>query len=248
MIPPATPEGIDLPGTQFDSPEGARAARHWIPGTFTLLAWILVFLVFLEHVPQLTPPIGETWSNATLKTSLGCLLFAGLLPIYLKRDGLSVSDLAFSTRPLKRDFVQGCAAGLIIYSCSTAAFCFLMKGPAVNLIFGLFSSSGPHFAAQLFSVIVLAPITEEVAFRGCIILPLRKCWGLGPWRDAVYALVSGIAFACLHLLGHPIYYIVYVLIGAAFAVLYQRTGSLRTAIIAHAVMNASAMTLGAILR
>ena len=247
-MPTSRPGEIDLPGAPPDSREGACAVRHWVPGTFTLLAWTVVFLLFLEHVPQLSPLTGATWSEELIKNSLGCLLFAGLLPIYLKRDGLSVRDLGFATRPVKRDLVQGCAAGAIIQACSIVLLHFVGRGPEVNLALDFYSSTGAHVVAQLFSVVVLAPVAEEVFFRGCIIVPLRKCWGMGPRRDAVYALLSSIAFACGHYVGHPLYYIVYVLIGIAFACLYQRTGSLRTAIFAHAFMNASAMTLGAILR
>jgi membrane protease YdiL (CAAX protease family) len=227
---------------------GAGMSHRWIPATFTIWMWLIVFLMLPNLVPRLHSFEATTWSGDLLLNSLSVLVIAALLPIYLQRDGLSVSDLGFASRPLRLDIVQGCAVGASIYAFSIALFIFLIRGPEINLIFGLYSSEGAQSLAKDLSLVMLAPVVEEVMFRACIVVPLRACWGRGSFRDALIIVLSGIAFACAHLLGHPLYYVGYFLIGAAFAVFYQRTGSLRAVMIAHASMNASVLTLSAILR
>ena len=180
--------------------------------------------------------------------SLCFLLVAWLLPIYLKRDGLSVQDLGFNARPLKRDILQGCAVGAGIYASSFVLFHFLIRGPEINLQLHMYSSGGIEVVSKIIFVVIQASVIEELLFRASLIVPLRACWGRGAWRDAVYILISALLFACIHSLGHPIYYIGYILIGAALACVYVKTGSLRRVIIAHAFFNASGLTLGAVLR
>jgi membrane protease YdiL (CAAX protease family) len=77
---------------------------------------------------------------------------------------------------------------------------------------------------------IIVPIGEEIFFRGFVYGGLRSRWGV-----PAALVVSSLAFAVVHLQvvhGFPIF-----LLGAVFALVYQRTGSLVPAVVAHGVNN-----------
>lgn len=87
------------------------------------------------------------------------------------------------------------------------------------------------------TVVVMAPITEELAFRGI----LQN--GLKNWMPIWLAIpLSAMAFAA----AHSDYYAFPVLtfMGMMFGLLYHMTGSLRANIALHALNNAAALALG----
>ena len=93
----------------------------------------------------------------------------------------------------------------------------LFDYPAVVAIMGL-------------SVVLTAPVTEELFFRGFFFRGLSN--GFGVWPAA---LASGFIFSLAHLNLGAI--IPFTLIGAIFAISYQRTGSLLTPIATHFAFN-----------
>jgi membrane protease YdiL (CAAX protease family) len=221
------------------------APSRWIPSTWMLFVWAIVLYLAVEHSVPLPALVESTWSGELVRSSLVCALIAGLLPIYLKRDGLDVAALGFTRRSWRRDVVSGAVLGAALWA-GNCVFFYLMKkivtgSPEVNVGMSLFASSPAQAGAKILCIVVVGPLMEEILFRACIVVPLRARWGTGPRRDVVYALVSGIFFATAHLVGHPLYYAGYVLLGVAFARVYQRTGSLRTVFIAHGCMNALAL-------
>jgi uncharacterized protein len=86
------------------------------------------------------------------------------------------------------------------------------------------------------AVVVVAPLAEELFFRGLLFGALRQFWGLWP-----ALLVSGLAFSAVHL--NLSVMVPYALIGIVFAWSYHRSGSLWTPIAAHAIVNGIAFTL-----
>jgi membrane protease YdiL (CAAX protease family) len=86
-----------------------------------------------------------------------------------------------------------------------------------------------------FLVCVVAPIAEELFFRGFLFGALRKH---GLW---LAALVSGITFGLVHVSSSPIGFIVpLAALGVILALLYERTGSLYPPIALHALNNSIA--------
>ncbi len=87
-------------------------------------------------------------------------------------------------------------------------------------------------AVTIISALVLAPIVEELLFRG-LLQPALTRW----WRSQWLAiLVSGCAFGLLH---YPVFYTVPPLafFGVVLGYLYARTRSLTLVILLHAVFN-----------
>ena len=92
-------------------------------------------------------------------------------------------------------------------------------------------STGPVTWVLLgFAVVVVAPLAEELFFRGFV---FRAVAGVLPlW--AAY-LVSGFTFAAFHL--NPSVLLPFTVVGAFFAWSYWKSGSLWTSITAHAIVN-----------
>ncbi|HEX8121615.1 MAG TPA: CPBP family intramembrane glutamic endopeptidase [Solirubrobacteraceae bacterium] len=88
----------------------------------------------------------------------------------------------------------------------------------------------------LVTVCVLAPLVEEVFFRGFFFRALRNAMTV-----PMAAICTGVVFGLMHLLSSPIEAIVpLAILGALFCLLYQATGSIYPCIAAHAINNSVA--------
>jgi hypothetical protein len=91
------------------------------------------------------------------------------------------------------------------------------------------------FAGAGFLVCVVAPVAEELFFRGFVFGGLRRH---GFWPAAI---VSGAVFGLAHVLGSPLGFIVpLAFLGMVLAFLYERTGSLYPPMALHALNNSIA--------
>lgn len=87
----------------------------------------------------------------------------------------------------------------------------------------------------LISVGLLVPLAEEVIFRGILYAWLRR------WGVPVAVVVSALVFGLFH--GLNAIFFVGLVIGALNALVYEKSGSLWPAVIAHAVNNSVAVVL-----
>jgi uncharacterized protein len=90
--------------------------------------------------------------------------------------------------------------------------------------------------AVLFGGAIVAPVVEEIFFRGFVFTGLRQHWG---WPKA--ALASAGLFALAHLL--PTSILPIFILGLIFALLYQVSGSIWPAILMHMLTNSAALFL-----
>ncbi|MCL2368478.1 MAG: CPBP family intramembrane metalloprotease [Oscillospiraceae bacterium] len=99
---------------------------------------------------------------------------------------------------------------------------------------------GQSFLASFLLAVILAPIVEEILFRGLIFAPLRK-----KNRFLAYA-VSSIAFGFLHIAVSLLWgftpelflvMLLYVPAGLVLAWVYEKSGNIWTAILLHGFMN-----------
>jgi uncharacterized protein len=119
----------------------------------------------------------------------------------------------------------------------------------LNVIYGLFLSIFSLSIQQDYSTLftdvsaawgimiggaVVAPVVEEIIFRGFIFAGFRERYG---WKTA--ALISSLLFAVIHF--QPTAFLPIVVLGLIFAYLYQRSGSIWPAIIMHVSSNAIAL-------
>lgn len=105
-------------------------------------------------------------------------------------------------------------------------------------------TEGVHDAPQVLRTLVvlglLAPLAEEVVFRG-----LLYGWLAGRWGNLVAFVLSSLAFAVAHT--EPVHILLVLPLGFWFGWLRWRTGSLVPTIVAHIVNNTIAVTAAAFL-
>ena len=92
--------------------------------------------------------------------------------------------------------------------------------------------------AAVVLIAVLAPISEELFFRGMIYGGLRLRFSVWP-----AAILSGIIFVLPHALTGPLAAIILAGLGVALAWLYERTGSIWPCIFAHVINNSLALAV-----
>lgn len=106
---------------------------------------------------------------------------------------------------------------------------------------GLGQSVAGDFA-MIIAVVILAPICEELFFRGLIFRALRDGGARFvplPVSIAAAALISGLCFAAVHNApGQEAQFAILVISGILWAVLYEISGSILAPILVHAVNNA----------
>lgn len=112
----------------------------------------------------------------------------------------------------------------------------LAGGDAATTPDAVFENAGPFMVVAV-GAILMAPVIEEIFFRGFMFGGLR---GRMDWRWA--ALLSSVVFALAHLSLYGIPPIA--AIGFMFAWSYQYTGSLRPGMIAHALINTVTVGVG----
>jgi membrane protease YdiL (CAAX protease family) len=93
----------------------------------------------------------------------------------------------------------------------------------------LFFDQG-HWLTRLFLLVIVAPVTEELLFRGIILRGLLRRYR--PW---IAITLSSLLFGVVHL--NPWQLVSATLLGIAFGWFYYRTGSIALSVFGHAVAN-----------
>jgi hypothetical protein len=162
------------------------------------------------------------------------LFFFGVIWIFLRLIRRAFSDLGF-VKPLKRFVVLGFAVGILL---------FVGLGLLGNVLTHLFGTPAPQsftvavkgvnyqweFGLLAFLGGVVAPLKEEMLFRGLIYPPLRQALGRGKGM-----LLTGLFFATLHF--DIVRFLPLLIGGVVLAWLYERSASIWPAVVAHGTWN-----------
>jgi len=121
--------------------------------------------------------------------------------------------------------------GLILLSEADNVFRWLCPPPEflAKLMGELFLPKG-HFWSSLFTIAIVAPLTEEFLFRGIILRGL-----LSRYRPVAAVLLTAMLFAFMHL--NPWQTISAFTLGTLYGWFYLRTGSVWPGVLGHAVNN-----------
>lgn len=241
-LPPPPPPSSTPPPAVGEPAPGARVS---IADGLLLVAWLMIGQVVLYGIALGLGIVGEGGTgdrmaqvgilSVVLATSLAWLGLRGRL-----RAAWSPG------RPGRVfDLVLGAAAGI-------GGFVVLLIG--LGLLFQALGVEAPQQQAlddaalggvdALLTVVlavVLAPVVEELAFRGALHQGLRPKIGFWP-----AALLSSGIFAVVHvevLVSSPIFLVQLFLLGMLFAWLLERTGNLLAPIVAHLVFNGISISL-----
>ncbi len=192
-----------------------------------------LILAYWTHVPVLDN--GAMLAIFVIVQDLVVVIGAMLFSVLRYRVGLDRLGLR------SFDQAQGCALGAILFVLSYAArFCFVITMMALGVqlqpqqVMTRLDVTGETFFLTLFSTSILAPIAEEIFFRGFLYGGLRA--RLGPIGAMI---ISTVFFTALHFSLDA--FIPILVLGLCLAWLYERTGSLYPGIILHASNNAVAI-------
>lgn len=112
---------------------------------------------------------------------------------------------------------------------STALYSVGLEVPKVNMVY---EHTPSVYAVDIISSVILAPIGEELIYRGVVL----RCCSKVSQRFAIF--FSAFVFGIMH--GNPYQFVLGFLLGIPLAIITIRTGSLISAIICHMVNNAAA--------
>jgi membrane protease YdiL (CAAX protease family) len=191
----------------------------------------------------------RTLENAfALIAALGQAVGIGLVLGLLRVRRVPLRAIVGSTRPMRRLVLLGLGVGLasVVANALLGAFVVLITGTQdapEQALFGDALAGGSRMLLAVVAAGILAPLIEEVLFRGLLYRALRRRQSV-----ALAAVLSSLAFAVIHaeiVVSQPLALINLTLLAVLWAVLYERTGSLIVPIVAHSVFNL--MSIGQVL-
>ena len=205
--------------------------------------WQGLFLIALVTLIEF--PFGWLEAPKDLNSLYGILNFIGVglgdaliyfivIRIFLRLIRRPFSDLGF-VKPLKRYVVLGFVVGILL---------FVGIGFLGNVLTQLLGTPAPQSFAIAVKMVdykwefalltilggVIAPIKEEMLFRGLMYPPLRQALGKGKGM-----LLTGLFFATLHF--DIVRFLPLFIGGVVLAWLYERSSSIWPAIVAHGTWN-----------
>jgi len=237
-VPPPPP----LVPMQPPEPEDEREKRWWKADWGLLevfVAWLLIFGLYnVVGVMLYVFTDNPILYNYLAYALLFCPLIAVSVWFIPHRHGRGWGELGLRWGRPGKTLAYGGLGALTAMAMSYGIF-FL-----IFLIFYLITGRAPISAESerlqdlgsgylilvLLVVVVLAPIFEELFFRGLFYPALRR--RLGPTSAII---LNGAIFGILHF--QPLFMISLVLVGIVLAYLYEKTDSLAAPMIAHALYN-----------
>jgi membrane protease YdiL (CAAX protease family) len=214
-----------------DPPPGFGRYPWWTPVVALIvgLAVMAPLLLLLDHVD---PPFRASLGEGAF---VGVLLAVALVLMKRTRGRPSLAELGFRATP-SRAAVGWVVVARLTYGIVTTIYVGAVKHVTPNAPLGpLHGTSTVKAVDVIIAAVLLAPIGEELFFRGYMYASLRG-------RMPVFwaALLSSALFGATHpIYGSTAWNLVPVLAMAGFAMclLYERTGSLWPAIAFHMMMN-----------
>lgn len=227
---------------------GDVTASRW-PAWFGPAGFVTAFLTVTVLATALTliaESVGVVDVHSTsphwvvLLTVVQDLVFIGTAVAFAARSG-SVSARTFGLTPVSlARAVPYVIGALVLFMVMSATWAALIGVPGDQDVLESFGAQEGSFAlvrAGLL-VVVLAPVAEEVLFRGFIYRALRNRFSVAVASGGV-----GAVFAAVHYSGPETLPLLppIALLSVLFCLLYERTGSLWPAIALHAINNAIAL-------
>lgn len=220
-----------------------RGAPRW-PASFALLGFV-VAIVSASSLGVVAATAADALGGGAsplarvLATLLQDLAFIGTALVLARTmDRVSLADFGLRRLPLRALLGSTLLAAAVFYGVLALYSALVRPEGRQDVLPTLGVQQGTAWMiAGAVLVVVLAPIAEELLFRGFLYRCLRNRLG-ALTSTAIIATV----FGSLHYSGPETLALLppLVLLGALFCVLYERTGSLYPAILLHAINNAIA--------
>jgi membrane protease YdiL (CAAX protease family) len=219
-------------------PWSPRTTFWWLLGGL-LLAIIVPPLLVAPFDPDLE---GDGALLAAQGMFDGLLLFVALgVASDWKFRPLGPPLRLLGMRPFRLSAVWTLIGTLAVYYIAAGLFASLVLKPDQEDIGGDLGIGNPSIVIAVTAVVMivlLAPVAEELFFRGFLFAGLRSRWSLWP-----AALTSGLIFGLVHAPTGITTVVPLAALGLALCWLYDRTGSLWPCVIAHMINNALALAV-----
>jgi hypothetical protein len=244
----AAPVAPQTPAPTIPPPDEPRRALPAVPWTLGQTFWLMLagFVLALLSPVLVLPFDPDLESDGALLAAQGLfeasLLFVAIgvasdwnfrpLGPALRRLGLG--------RAVPKDFGIALLT-LLVYYIGAAIFASLVLQPEQEDIGGELGVGDPNLLIAISAVLVIAlmaPVTEELSFRGFVFAGLRSRWSL--WPSAV---LVGLIFGLVHAPTGVTAVVPLAGLGIALCWLYDRTGSLWPCVFAHVVNNSLALVV-----
>jgi membrane protease YdiL (CAAX protease family) len=235
---PVTPPIPARPDAEDRWPMVRWSAREFVPVAlmpfgFVLFAYYLVF-GFLG---------GDSDAGGVLVTFGQQLALLVPVVLYVRRTRGSIAPLGLRRGGWNAgDVFAGVGAGLgaivagSIMIAITIAIVRAITGTEPSATTALNDTSGPWLVLNALMAVALAPVCEEIYFRGFLFQGLR-----GRLRFLPSAAISGTVFAFVHV--EPIRFFGLALMGLILASVFERRRTLVASMVAHATVNVVAVIL-----
>jgi len=242
--------GMQPPALRADRPEShdSRQLIPWgVPDAVAVLAtWLVSQLVIGLAISLVGVRVGDPFTAAMLLSVTPLvliLLTVGWVAAVASRSGGS-HRLFGRRRATWRDVLAG-----LNYGIAGSVVITFVVGGGLQLLFRYLGvevppvqeqlrelATGPSAPVAAIAIVGLAPIGEELFFRGMLFQSLQK-----PLRFWPAATISGIVFGLIHF--EPLVTVVTAILGVYLAWIFQRRGTLLVPIIAHSIFNLLGLVL-----
>lgn len=192
--------------------------------------WSLV--IFLLALPAIGIGVVQLLPDREMMTILAAFFVIGLLAVVvavapLGRDAIP----ALGLRPANWKYPVFGVLGTLALSIAVSQVGLEPQGmkQVIEMV-----REPRQLAVGLLALAVLAPIVEELVFRGLV-----YGWIAGRWNSLAAWLISSVLFAAAHM--EPAHVILVLPLGLLFGWLRRRTDSLLPSMIAHIVNNGLAL-------
>jgi len=240
------PPTEQAPGTErpkpswIEGPEGSPAtSASWGPGSVLVGVGLLILLVMIAGTVVLVVE-GDADTLAGRLSLQAALALAMIVVAFLAATPnlRLASPRQLGLGPALDAPIRSAARAYLVYIACAIVLSVLLSPEQEDVTRELGWGEGALAnVLAAFLIIVAAPVSEEIFFRGFMFAGIRARAGF-----ATAALISGGIWGLVHWTGADSWPVVLQLavFGVILAWLYERTGSIRPAIAVHAVNNALA--------
>ena len=180
--------------------------------------------------------LGSVVSTVTMDLMLVALV-VGFLRVLRDRDPAELFGLR--RMPLKQAFITA-----VVWVVPALLVVWAVSAGAASMLKGVWPDLGPQSTVEVLetsksplvkfalsiTAVVVAPLAEEILFRGFLFGVIKR------YTDTYFAaLVSALLFASVHM--HVGFFLPLFALGVIFAMAYEATGCLLVSILMHALFN-----------
>ena len=209
----------------------------------------ILLLILMAYLPTIPIRLFGLDINSFNKTMLILYNFICDLVYMLIIFGIYRKNIISDLKDLKNNFIELLEKSLKYYLVGLGLM--IVTNFVIALLFSNANANNEETIREYidlyplymtFSVCIYAPIVEEIIFRKAIydcILPYKQ----NKFIKFLYAILSGLIFASLHVVGlgdklvDYIYIVPYFALGTAFAFLYYRSKNIFSTIMMHSLHN-----------